>query len=544
MDSLPKNIPSSTGIYLMKDKRRNIIYIGKAKNLKKRVYSYFASNQSLKIKNLVEKINSIEFIATGTETEAILLENYMIKKHRPKYNVNLKDDKDYPYFCLTLSEKYPKLIIERRIAVKKLNLKNAYFGPYSSSITEFSRFLSNNFKIRQCNYNIEKRNHACLYADINRCLAPCINKGKKGFEKEYSNAIDNAMLFLKGNTIELKEHLKKQMKEFSFNLNYEKAMEIKNRIEKIGIFFQNQCIINISSKKDADYIAFLPYKDKVETEILFVRRGILTGKKDILFNINTANDFKYEFIKRFYLSGNKIIPKIIFINSKISKKDNKITEHELKEIFKKDIKIKNPVTSIQRQLMSLAQKNAELNYQIHEERKKRNENILREIKKMLFLSKTPKIIHAFDVSTIQGSFNAGASVCFVNGLKSKKDYRKFNVQSVKSQNDCAIMEEIVYRRYRSALEKKEALPDLILIDGGKAQLNSANKSLKKLELKIFCIGLAKREEEIYVLLRSKPLKFNKNIPAMRLLIAIRNEAHRFVISFHRKKRDIALNVVK
>ncbi|RLG13362.1 MAG: hypothetical protein DRN66_04290 [Candidatus Nanohalarchaeota archaeon] len=539
MESPPKNTPSLPGVYLMKDSQKNIIYIGKAKNIKKRIQQYFLSNTTIKTQHLMKKAHSIDFIATKTEGEALLLENQLIKKHQPKYNINLKDDKDYPYFCLTLSEKYPRITIERRIAAKKVNPKNAYFGPYSSSIGNFSRFLSNAFRIRQCNYNMDKRKHACIYADIGRCLAPCIKKGEKGFDREYKNAVDNAMLFLGGDTIKLKEQLEKQMKEYSSQLNYEKARELKNKIESIDAFFQNQCVIDIESKKHADYIAFLSDGKNIEAEVLFVRGGVLIGKKDISFELkDSGNNFEYEFIKQFYFSGDKIMPDIIFLNAKIDKEQSISIEEGLKRVFKKNVRIKNPKTSIQKQLMKLALKNAELNSEIICQRRQRNENTLKELKQMLSLPKLPKIIHAFDVSTIQGNFNVGASVCFVNGVKSKKDYRKFNIYSVKSQNDCAMMEEIVYRRYRSALEKKEALPNLIVIDGGKAQLNSALKSLKKLDLDVPIIGLAKREEEIYVSSKAKPLKFDRNSPAMRLLIAARNEVHWFVISFHRKKRDV------
>ena len=208
MQKIPQNIPNSTGVYLMKDNQKNIIYIGKAKNLKKRVSQYFYSNKTPKTHYLTKKIQSIDFILTKTESEALLLENQLIKKYKPKYNIDLKDDKDYPYFCVTKSQIYPRITIERRITTKTLNPKNAYFGPYSSSIHDFARLLSNSFKIRQCNYDIAKRNHACIYADIGRCLAPCINKNKKGFFAEYKEAVDNAVLFLQGNKEDLLKYLK------------------------------------------------------------------------------------------------------------------------------------------------------------------------------------------------------------------------------------------------------------------------------------------------------------------------------------------------
>ena len=540
MEHPPKNIPASPGIYLMKDKAKNIIYIGKAKNLKKRIPQYFNLNQSLKTKYLVKKINSIDFIATKTEAEALLLENQLIKKHQPKYNIDLKDDKDYPYFCISKSEKYPRITIERRITTKKLNPKNAYFGPYSSSIHDFARFLSNSFKIRQCNYDMAKRKQACIYRDIDRCLAPCINKNKNGFYEEYKNAVDNAILFLEGNTQELTDRLNHRMREYSTQLKYEKALDLKNKINAINAFFQNQCVIDIDFKKDADYIAFLEDHNTAEAEILFVRKGILIGKKNISFKLkeDSTDDFYSSFIRQFYFSTDNIAPDIIFLNTKIKKEQNKIIENELKLVFGKNMKVRNPRTSVQKQLMSLAQKNVALNSEITNYRSQRNEKSLNELKNMLSLDKIPRIIHAFDISTIQGSFNVGASVCFVDATPSKKDYRKFNIKTIKTQNDCAMMEEIVYRRYYSALEKKEKLPDLIIIDGGKAQLNSAKKQLKKLALNIPVIALAKKHEEIYTDPKNNPFLFDKNSPGMRLVIQMRNEVHRFVVSFHRKKRDV------
>ncbi|MCK5177296.1 MAG: excinuclease ABC subunit C, partial [Candidatus Aenigmarchaeota archaeon] len=286
----------------------------------------------------------------------------------------------------------------------------------------------------------------------------------------------------------------------------------------------------------------LKNNENIEAEILFVRGGVLAGKKDISFKQNQEEDEDYvhQFIKQFYLSCDKIIPEFIFVNVKIDKERNKKSEEELKLVFAKIIKIRNPRTNIQKQLMELAIKNASLNSKISDYRKQKNKDVLEELKKMLSLPKLPSIIHAFDVSTIQGSFNVGASVCFVDAKPSKKDYRKFNIKSIQTQNDCRMIEEIVYRRYRSALEKDEALPDLIIIDGGKAQLNSAKKALNTLNLKIPFIGLAKKEEEIFIPNKKESLKFDKNIAPMRLLIRARDEVHRFVVNFHRKKRD-ALN---
>ena len=555
----------------MKDDRQNIIYIGKAKNLKKRINQYFASKKSIKTKHLVKKIKDIDFIATKTETEALLLENQMIKKHQPKYNINLKDDKDYPYFCLTTSEKYPKLIIERRITAKKINNKNLYFGPYSSSVYNFSGFLRNVFKIRQCNYNIEKRNHSCIYADIKRCLAPCINKNKNNFEDEYKNAVNNVKLFLNGNTTKLLNELEKQMIKHSSNLDYEKALAIKKQIQQINDFFSNQSVIDINFKKNADYIAFLTEENKVQVNVLFVRGGILIGKKDFSFELNNSStDFKCDFLKQFYFSQDKIIPDIVFVDLKQSKQnllkmkntgknpvhlnsqsgiflpsinDEKQDKHlltiekEFFKIFKKKIKIQIPKIKMQKQLMEIAMKNAKLNAQIQQMQLSKNKNALEQIRQLLNLEKIPNIIHCFDVSTIQGIFNVGASVCFVDGNPAKNNYRKFNIKSIKTQNDCAMIEEIVFRRYKSALFKKEELPNLMIIDGGKAQLNSAKKSLIKLKLNIPIIALAKKNEEIYMLSKPDPIKIDKNTSAMRLIIRIRNEVHRFAINFHRRKRD-------
>jgi len=521
-----EKIPLNPGVYIYKNSTGEIIYIGKANNLRNRVKSYFTNtlDQSIKTQLLVSKIDSVEFIIVNNEVEALLLENNLIKKHSPKYNINLKDSKTYAYIKIT-NEKFPKIQSTRKV----LNDGAKYFGPYTDGYTrkELVKLIVQMYKIRICE-NLPKR--ACLQYHIGLCTAPCIGNIN---EQEYNENVKRAEILLKGDTTDAINHLQAEMNEFSKRLEYEKALSTKNVIESINFLFTKQNVER-QKKYDEDIIAMLKNDQKVIITMLSIAKGTILGKKEYSFDF-TENIFE-EFLKIYYSSidGFKI-PAEIIVNQKFwtDDKEKENLELYLTNLKGTSVKILLPVRGEKLNLVKLAIANAQLNFE--------DNFALLDIKKELNLQEIPTIIECFDISNLGREHIVAGMVRFTNGKRDSKEYRKFLIRSVKDKNDdFQSMREVIYRRYKKLKETSSQMPDLIIVDGGLGQLDSAMWSLNKLNLNLPVIALAKQNEEIYIPNEKEPLKFNKTSKMMLLIRQIRDEVHRFTIGYNKKRREMKL----
>ncbi len=529
-------LPEQPGVYMFYDSTGKIIYVGKAKNLRKRVGSYFTkSHDTAKLKILVSKIRNVEYIVVDTETDALLLENNLIKKYQPRYNVLLKDDKTYPFIVIK-NEPFPRVFLTR-------NLKkdgSQYFGPYTSS--RIARSLLDLFRklfyIRTCKYNLTHENikqgkfRVCLEYHIKKCKAPCAGLQT---EEEYLEQIKQIKNILKGNINEVIASLETMMKQYAAELKFELAQEIKEKIEMLRKFQAKSTVVNPSihnvdvfSIVEDEKTAYVNYFSIVngaimQTYTVELKKKLDESKEDLLmFAIMDIRE-------KFGSTAKEIIVPFEF------------------ETKLPGITFTVPKIGDKKHLLELSERNARYymldkkKQKLLNEGKSRQKLLLEQVKEDLKLKELPVHIECFDNSNIQGTNPVAACVVFKNGKPSKSDYRKFNIKTVVGPNDFASMEEIVYRRYKRLMEEGKPLPQLIVIDGGKGQLNSALKSLKKLQIhdKVAIIGIAKRLEEIFFPGEKLPLYLDKRSPTLKLIQQIRDEAHRFGITFHRDKRSKA-----
>ncbi len=532
-----KTIPKNPGIYQYYDENEALLYVGKAKNLKKRVSSYFTKKQTHKrIKILIEKTQDIKYIVVKSEIDALLLENSLIKKNQPKYNVMLKDDKTYPWICIK-KEPFPRVFQTR--SIKKDG--SEYFGPYPSvrlvkTILEFCRQL---YPLRSCNLNLCDQNikagkfKVCLEYHIKNCLGPCVGKQNNN---EYLLGINHIREVLNGNGLSVIQHLKKLMRHFSENLEYEKAQVVKTKISLLSNFQSKSTIVN-PKINDVDVFTIISDKDNAFVNFLKIKCGSIIQAYTLQLS-KRLNETEEELLKI----------AIVELREKFKSSSKNIYCSIYLSPFLKNLTITVPKIGDKKKLIRLSLRNAKsmlLNKQkkTTNNLKTENENhILNQLQKDLQLNVQPKHIECFDNSNIQGENAVAACVVFKNGRASKKDYRHFNIKTVIGPNDFASMEEVIYRRYNRLLNEKGKLPELIVVDGGKGQLSSAIKALERLGLKgkVSVIGIAKRLEEIYFPNNSAPLYLNKRSKSLRLIQKLRDEAHRFGIKQHRKKKLKAL----
>jgi excinuclease ABC subunit C len=526
-------LPHKPGVYQYFDKQNKILYIGKAKNLKKRVSSYFTeSKQSGKITVMVNKIHRIEYIVVETEFDALLLENNLIKKYQPRYNVMLKDDKTFPWICIK-NERFPRVFPTRNI----LKDGSDYFGPYASvrmmnTLLDLIRKL---YPLRTCKLNLSEENIAqkkykvCLEYHIDNCKAPCV---KKQTEDDYMQSIASIKHILKGNISVAKVKLKELMQVYAEDLAFEKAQLVK---EKLGLLkkYQSKSMIVSASIDNADVFSIIEEEKFAYVNYLKIIQGAVVQSHTIE-------------LKKVLEESEKELLEFAIIELR------KRFESDSKEIilpFKPNIqdpKIKYIVPKIgeKKQLLEMSERNANY-YRLEKKKhqslvnpKRHSERILETLQKDLHMKILPRHIECFDNSNIQGAFPVAAMVLFRDGKPSKKEYRHYNIKTVEGPNDFASMEEALYRRYKRLLEEKKELPQLIIVDGGKGQLSSAMKSLEKLNLrgKISIIGIAKRLEEIYFPGDNLPLYLNKKSESLKVIQQLRDEAHRFGITHHRNRR--------
>ena len=529
-----KNIPDKAGVYQYYDKNKDLLYVGKAKNLKKRVSSYFTKTQEHgKTKVLVSKIQDIKYVVVATEMDALLLENNLIKKHQPKYNVMLKDGKTYPWICIK-NEPFPR-IFQTRTVIKD---GSEYFGPYASvrlvqTILEFFHQL---YPLRNCNLNLSEQNiknekfKVCLEYHLKNCLGPCIGEQKN---KDYLLGIDHIRQIITGDVRSVIEHLKDSMKKFSANLEYEKAQSTKEKITLLDNYQSKSTIVN-PKINDVDVFTIISDEDTAFVNFLKIKSGAIIQAHTLELS-KKLNETEEELLQL----------AIIELRQRFNSTSKDIyCSHSLENVWE-DLSITIPKIGDKKKLIDLSLRNAKYmlldkqKQQINNIDRQDNKRVLEQLQKDLRLKDRPRHIECFDNSNLQGTSAVAACIVFKNGKPSKKDYRHFNIKTVVGPDDFASMEEVIFRRYKRLLEEEEDLPELIVIDGGKGQLSAAVKSLEKLKLrgKIAIIGIAKRLEEIYFPGDSLPLYLDKRSESLKLIQQLRDEAHRFGITHHRNKRS-------
>lgn len=537
-----KNLPDKPGIYQFLGDKSKVIYVGKAKNLKNRVRSYFQKNlESRKTQALVDKIRDIELIITDSEIEALVLENNLIKKFKPRYNVNLKDDKSFPFIKVT-KEVFPRIYSTRNLI--KDGAK--YFGPYTDvkNMKASLKIINEVFRIRSCRLdlsveNIEKKKFkVCLDYHIKKCDGPC--EGLYS-QQDYNEMVSEAIKVLKGKTDDLIQELKQKMEQFVEALEFEKAAVLRDKIEKLSVLSSKQKIVS-DDFEDRDIIS-VAYEGKDSACSVFnIRNGKLISKKQLRLSAVENEELNeiYSSAIKFYYSENAEIPKEIVLE--IEPVDSNLLEEWLSQKAENKVKLFIPQRGELRSLVKMCKENAIL--QLKEIQIQKMKNLgnapytLSALQRDLRLKVLPRKIECFDISNIQGSDSVASMVVFVDGKPKKNLYRKFIIKTVEGPDDFLSMQEVIERRYSKLIEQKEQLPDLIMVDGGKGQLSSAVEILNKLQLKNFnIIGLAKRLEEVYFPGNSEPESIPKTSSGLKLLQQVRDEAHRFAITFHRKRRS-------
>lgn len=548
-----KNLPDHPGVYIMKDCDGDIIYIGKAVSLKNRVRQYFqnSKNHHPKVRAMVSHISEFEYILTDSELEALILECNLIKKHKPRYNILLKDDKHYPYIKVTINEEYPRVMVTRKVI--KDGAK--YFGPYTdvSAVRETTQLIKKIYPLRTCNVNVGFGREACrpcLNYHIKRCVAPCLGTVPRD---EYMNMINEIMKFLSGRQDDLIKNLKGRMMEASEKLDFERAAELRDQIMSIQKIQEKQKIIS-SALEDEDVIAFAKGEEKSCIEIFFIRGGKLLGRESFFFEDIEENEEEVisQFMTQFY-GDREYIPKEILLQSEVSELN--LIESWLSSKRGSKVTIRIPKRGDKNQLVEMAQKNAEsaleqLKYRVVKERQS-TEGAVEEIQMILGLDSFPTRIEAYDISNIQGTDPVGSMVVFEDGKPKNKDYRRFKIKTVIDPNDYASMEEILSRRFKRGLQEIEELgenavkgkfsqmPDLIMMDGGEGQVGVARRVLEELNLSIPVCGMVKDDKH-----RTRGLIFNgdeialyKDSNAFKLITRIQDEVHRFAITYHRSLRS-------
>jgi excinuclease ABC subunit C len=539
-----QNLPDAPGVYIMKDAKGHVIYIGKALLLRSRVRSYFQKgNKGEKTEIMVRQIVDLETIVTHTELEALALESNLIKKHRPRYNIILRDDKNYPYLRFDIKAEYPRLEVVRRL--KKDGA--LYYGPYvpAGGMWETLALIRRTFPIAPCKieFKADKPGRPCIQFQIGRCTAPCAGEADKA---QYQDMVSQVRLFLEGKNRDLLDMLKKRMEEASEKMEYERAAELRDRISKIEGALEKQKIIS-SGFENQDVIGTAFEGGRADIQALFIRNGMLLGRKDFFLDDvrgMTEEEVLNDFLRQFY-SKEMIVPQEILLP--VEMVDREVFEGWLTEKRGGKVEVLVPQRGRKRELVQMASDNAAQSLREHLLSRKSKERILMRLQEELGLRNLPRRIEAFDISTIQGTESAASMVSFENNMPDKRNYKKFKIKTVEGQDDFASMAEVIRRRYTKAKEEG-ILPDLVLIDGGKGQLNAALDVLKELGIEgPDVIGLAKarsgeegtdREfERVFLPGVDEPVILEPTSATTHLVARARDEAHRFAITYHRKLRE-------
>lgn len=528
----PDDLPEKPGVYLLKDVHDNILYVGKAKSLKKRVKSYFkAELDDPKTRILMRHFHHLEYLVTDTEKEALILESNLIKKHLPRYNIRLKDDKRFPYVQIT-SEEYPKLLITRNLQ----NEGSSYYGPFTdvTSVRSILKLLKPVFRLRDC----KRMDGPCLNYQIDLCPAPCSGNITK---EDYQKNVEKAKLFLEGRHEEVLELLRTEMEQAAQNHDYEKAAVIRDQLFSLDEVMEKQKM-EFNRSLDQDVISYAVNDDVVVVVVFRVRSGKIMGKEDFLVE-GAQNNYPQEilgaFIKQYY-SGPRSVPAEILLPIMIP--DEKLITKWLSEKMNEEnpdkhpkkylISLKVPEEGLEHRLVQMVTKNAKIITNHY----KQARVALLDLKKYLKISRIPRRIEAFDVSNLGGKMAVASMVVFEDGKPKKSHYRKFKLKTP-GPDDYAMMREVLTRRYEKLAISGGKTPDLIMVDGGRGQLNVAKEVLNSLDIKTGVIGLAEEFEQIFIPEVSNPLILPKDSTALHLLQSVRDEAHRFAVTYHRKLRQ-------
>lgn len=532
--------PTQPGIYIMRDAAKRILYVGKAKNLRNRIRSYFQKQEQLTGKTivLVRRIISLEFQTTTTELEALLLECNLIKKHKPRYNIRLKDDKNYPYVVLDFTHPFPQFIITRKVIPSP---KLRYFGPFSGGIRDLSRFILKTFQLRDCSDSkFKNRTRPCLNYEIGTCTAPCVNYVT---EEQYNEQIQEALLFLKGKKKELLKKFETEMTKASADTKYELAKSYRDKIRAIQHLTEKQSAVLADKLKDIDVIGVYEAEGELCFAVLFLRSGQLTGRRieKTPLILDSKEKTVEQFLEQFYSIS--LIPEEIWLAEDF--KEREMIQAFLSKQAKRTTAIKIPRTEKPLRLLGMAYENAKLVYL--EDKKKTGETHSEALRKVLDLSDAPQSIEGIDVSNFQGKEPSVALVHFSDEKPLKSRYRTYHPKTIEGQNDFGMIYETLTRRLKS---EDNPPPDLFLIDGGKGQLQAAVRALTEAGAEIPVCALAKArtessftrkeiersEERIFVPNRKNPIVLKEGHPALQLLQRVRDEAHRFSVKGHRIRR--------
>lgn len=523
-----QDLPQKAGIYFFKNKTGEVVYIGKAHSLRDRVMSYFQQTSEVKVKNILAETHDIDYILTGSSKEAAFLENNFIRRYQPKFNLRLKDDKSFPYLKMTLEERYPALTLTRRIEEDGAK----YFGPYSPAhqARKTIHLISKYFGVRTCEEAIPgKRKRPCLEHDLKLCSAPCVDYIS---ESDYKESVENALLFLEGKTEKLLKALNHKMRKASDQQDFEQAAHWRDLIHTIRVIKERPKFISVQ-KEDIDIFGLSRKGGNAAIFIFFMRNGKVIDSAELFFEAEeeaSDQEILYRCLKDFY-QNRKDIPEKVLLPTSLPGKD-KIAKFLSANRHKKTT-ITSPLKGKKRQLVDMAVSNARMLI-----RKKTEVLSPQEEARHVFgLPSIPHRIEGYDISNTGGDESVGSLVVFVDGLPQKNDYRKYKIKSVEGPNDVASLQEVIRRRYARVLREKGPLPDLILVDGGKGQLSAARAVLNELGLsQLQVVSLAKKEEIIFTPSRKDGIRLERTSPALKLFQHIRDEAHRFAISFHRLRR--------
>ncbi len=536
-------LPELPGVYLFRDAAGRVLYVGKSVNLRDRVRSYFGAPAGLspKTREMVSRIADFEILLTDGELEALILENNLIKEHRPRYNIRLRDDKGYPFIKVTTHEEWPRVLKARRLE----NDGARYFGPFSSagSVDRTLRLLKKLFPYRGCDEQIDgRRKRPCLDYDIGRCLAPCVGYAEP---QAYARAIRQVLLFLEGSGEDVLRMVRQEMEQAAERLQFERAAALRDQLRDLERVLERQKVVS-PKMEDEDVVAFAHAEGETCVQVFFIRRGRLIGNEPFFLQGAEEKDpveVMTAFVTQFYGPAPQIPPALL-LQHQVA--DPKVIAEWLRQKRGGPVRLVVPRRGEKRRLVEMVARNAvetleQMRLKWLSERQ-RQAGALAELRAVLGLSSPPRRIEGYDISTLQGQAAVGSMVVFVDGAPRRSDYRRFRIRTVEGQDDPAMLAEVLRRRFRraGALGKEGEgwgeLPDLVLVDGGAGQVEAAQEVLREAGLEIPLIGLAKKEEALYRTGWPEPLLFPRNSVALYLLQRLRDEAHRFAITYHRRAR--------
>jgi excinuclease ABC subunit C len=549
IEEIIPRLPARPGVYLMKGEEGKVLYVGKAKNLRARLRSYVGSGAEAypKVRFLMPKVKELDHIVTKTEKEALLLENTLIKRHRPRYNVNLRDDKTYLHMMVDRNHPFPRFVPVRRPQPKPGRL---IFGPYSSAaaMRDTLRQIQKMYPLRTCtDREFRSRKRPCLQYQMGRCSGPCVGKISA---EQYNEMVDQAVFILQGKSDEVVRALEEQMKEASEGMRFEEAAQLRDRIRSIRLTMERQRVVG-SQEEDRDVIGVYEEGGQVEISLLLIRGGSVVERRGFPFSetVQAASELLRSFVLQYYSQPGRSIPPEILLPFALE--DREAVEGILSDLREASCSLRTPKRGEKKQLVSLAELNAKSMYEEHVGDDRRRLNVLQEIQRRLAMEKRPNRIECFDISNLRGERAVGSRVVFLEGLPFHEGYRRYKIRIPKGSDDYGMMYEILWRRFSKG-EDEQALPDLLLVDGGKGHLGVALKALEDLRIRgVRAAAIAKvrrkgperttegdpEVDRIFLPGRSNPVGFPPHSRGLHLLQQVRDEAHRFAITYHRKLRS-------